>query len=334
MSLAQPKYRAASSPWTDAEGQIRVHTETVTPVLRRILVPLDGSPLAECALGHAAELAAAAVARLVLVRAAASSHHLHLGQPNHHQEDAESYLVQVRRGLQGTGLSIDIAAPAGQIPQAPLTEIADQKPDLIVMTSHGHSGPRYTVLGGVADAVIAAGQAPVLLQRQSAVENAPAFRSLVGQNVLVLLDGSALAEAALPVALELARVLKSELVLFKAIEVYSVPYAVPTELMTAPDVDVQLAWDASFDVKEAESYLGLVARRLNRQAPDTAVHTRVQVGHLIEQVVAFDSAASIGLIVTATHARSGLAEALRGGTTAHGLLRATTCPLVLVHPTL
>jgi nucleotide-binding universal stress UspA family protein len=101
--------------------------------------------------------------------------------------------------------------------------------------------------------------------------------------------------------------------------------------MTVPGVDVQLAWDASFDMKEAEAYLSLVTKRLNRQGPGTAIHAQVQVGELIEQVLAFESAANIALIVMATHGRSRLAEALRGSTV-HDMLQATPCPLVIVHP--
>jgi nucleotide-binding universal stress UspA family protein len=300
-------------------------------MLRLILVPLDGSPFAEHALEHAAELATAAHARLVLVRTADSPHHPHLRQPDHRQDHAELYLEQVRRRMQQTGVSAEISAPHGQVPEVLLAEIAHQKPDLIVMTSHGDSAPGHSALGGVAEAVVATGQAPVLLLPHSSTEDAPSFRSLVGRKVMVLLDGSALAETALPVVLELARVLNSELILFKAVGVYSVPYAVPTELMTVPGVDVQLAWDASFDVKETEAYLSLVTQRLNRQGPGTAVHAQVQVGELIEQVRAFESAANIGLIVMATHGRSRLAEALRGSTV-HDIMQATPCPLVIVHP--
>jgi nucleotide-binding universal stress UspA family protein len=299
--------------------------------LRRILVPLDGSPLAEHALERAAELATVAGAGLVLVRPADDSHHLHLGRPNHHQEQAELYLEQVRRRMPQTGVSAEISAPRGQLPEVLLAEIAHQHPDLIVMTAHGDSGPGHTALGAVAEAVVTTGQAPVLVLPHSSAEDAASFRSLVGRKVMVLLDGSALAETALPVALELARVLNSELILFKAVGVYSLPYAVPTELMTVPGVDVQLAWDASFDVKETEAYLSLVTKRLNRQGPGAAIHAQVQVGELIEQVLALQSAANIGLIVMATHGRSRLAEALRGSTV-HDMLQATPCPLVIVHP--
>jgi nucleotide-binding universal stress UspA family protein len=252
-------------------------------VLQRIVVPLDGSPLAARALKQAAELATVAGARLV-----------------------------------------PMAVSHGHQPERLLAEIARQQPDLIVMSTH-------TSLGSLAEAVVAAGEAPVLLLHQDAVVAQSNFRSLVGQRVLVLLDGSAQAETALSVAAELAHVLDGELVLFKAVDVYSVPYAVPTELMTEPDVDVQLAWDASFDVKEAQDYLSLLRNRLNREAPDTSVQIQVQVGEFVQQVRTLEAGANIGLIVMAAHSRSRLAEALRGSAL-YSVLRATTYPLVVVQP--
>src|SRR3977135_1555197 len=107
--------------------------------------------------------------------------------------------------------------------------------------------------------------------------------------------------------------------------------------MSTPEVDVELAWDASFDVKEAEGDLSLLTQRLNRQAPDMSVHTRVQVGDLVEQVRGFDAAADrggesgIGLIVMASHGRTGWAGAV-WRITAHNVLRATSRPLVVIHP--
>jgi nucleotide-binding universal stress UspA family protein len=243
----------------------------------------------------------------------------------------------MRSHLHETGVGADVSVPPGHAPDALLAEVDRQKPDLIVLTSHGHSGFRHRLLGGVAEAVIAAGQAPVLLLRPLAMEKAPSFRPLLGRRVLVLLDGSALAEAALPIALELARVLKSELILFKAVAAYAMPYAVPSELMTEPDVDVQLAWDASFDVKEAEAYFSLVVNRLHRRAPETPIHTRIEVGDLVEQVRGFDSGADsgaeadIGLIVMSTHSRAGPVETLWPGKL-HHVLRSTARPLVVLHP--
>jgi nucleotide-binding universal stress UspA family protein len=271
-------------------------------MFRRIICTVDSSARSEHAVRYAAELAAAAEARLVLVRA---------DQPTHH-------------------------AGPGHAHDALLDEIDRQKPDLVIMTTDDHAGLRHALFGDVVDAVVAAGLAPVLLLRASVLESSSS-RTLLGRTLLVPLDGSALAETALPVALQLARALNSELMLCKAVVPSSVPYAVPEELMTVHDVDVQLAWEPSFDAKAAEAYLREVVVHLSHRAPDIVIHTRVHVGELVEQVRALDAAAvagtelHIGLIVMATHGRTGLSQALLGST-AHDVLWASDHLLVAVHP--
>jgi nucleotide-binding universal stress UspA family protein len=204
------------------------------------------------------------------------------------------------------------------------------------MTTGDHAGLRQALFGDVADAVVAAGLAPVLLLRQAVLESSTS-RTLLGRRLLVPLDGSALAETALPAALQLARALHGELILCKAVVASSAPYAVPEELMTVHDVDVELAWEPSFDVKAAEAYLSGVVDDLTHRAPEIVIHTRVQVGELVEQIRALDATAvagaepPIGPIVMATHGRTGLSQALLGST-AHDVLRATDHPLIVVHP--
>jgi nucleotide-binding universal stress UspA family protein len=204
------------------------------------------------------------------------------------------------------------------------------------MTTDGHSGLRHALFGDVADGVVAAGLAPVLLVWAELLESS-SNRTLLGRRLLVPLDGSALAETALPVALQLARALNGELILCKAVVPSVVPYAVPEELMTVHDIDVQLAWEPSVDVKAAEAYLSGVVNDLTHRAPGIVIHTRVQVGELVAQIRALDAAAvagtepPIGLIVIATHGRTGLSQSLLGGT-AHDVLRASDHPLVVVHP--
>jgi nucleotide-binding universal stress UspA family protein len=302
-----------------------------------VLVPLDGSESAERALAYAAELATAAGARLVLIRTAgADDHRLSQGADGGQPDEAQVYLQDLRSRLEQTGLVAEIAVPSGHAPAALLAEMDRQHPDLIVMTTHGRSSPRHQLLGSVAEAVVALGRAPVLLVRASSAD-ALSKPALAGHRLLVPLDGSALGEAALPVAVHLARVLKSELVLFRTVVKSSLPYAVPTELMTDPDVDVQLAWDPGMDVKSAEASLTWIADRLRHHAPDVTIHSRVEVGDVVERIRAIDSAPPagaeprIGLIVMATHGRTGLSQALLGST-ARTVLLGTEHPLVVVHP--
>src|SRR5579859_3339357 len=192
---------------THLTGHDAVSVQGDIQMLRRIMVPLDGSALGERALTYATELAAAADATLVLVPTALSDH-VHLSarwQPRRgRSRPVEAYLRNVGERLQQAGVSTEIAVLPGNTTEILLSEIKRQQPDLLVMAAVVHSGVRHMLFGSVVDAVVAGAHAPVLLVR---VPTSEPTTGLSGDPVLVLLDGSTTAEAALPVARELARVL-------------------------------------------------------------------------------------------------------------------------------
>ena len=147
------------------------------PSLRRILVPLDGSPLAAQALPLAAELAASAGAELLLLQvllpftelvpALAPTGRMLQVPPDvldAEREQARQYLASeaaaTRPGLRVTPL-VEFGYPAETI----LHEAERQRADVIVMATHGYSGLRRWVLGSVADKVLHAAHAPLLLVR-------------------------------------------------------------------------------------------------------------------------------------------------------------------------
>jgi nucleotide-binding universal stress UspA family protein len=150
--------------------------------LDTILVPLDGSTLAESALPRAAEIAATAGARVVLVRAVLA-HTFPGGDPIDAQvaviKDAEAYLADVATRLRTLGVgdvrpSVWYGAPAAAIVDAAEFNHAD----LIVMMTHGRSGLGRLVMGSVAESVLRATTTPILLLRESgAPVEAPAGRA-------------------------------------------------------------------------------------------------------------------------------------------------------------
>ena len=280
-------------------------------MLRRILVPLDGTTLTERALPYATELAKALGGSVVLVPATEPRPHLLGGQ---HLEDARAYLTGQVQRLQATGLTAELAAPRDRAPDGVVSEVRHQQPHLVVVaTGHPRLGSR--LFGSLAEAIIAAQVAPVLLVG----EHVPAGQSrppLRGTRVLVPLDGSALGEAALPTARELARTLQGQLVLFQAVAPPVVPYAVPTELEADPELDVELAWEPSSALREARAYLHLVASRLARQADGLPIDVQVRLGGLTDQIrlLQAEDAPDLGLIVMAAHGRHGLGRLLLGST--------------------
>ena len=134
----------------------------------RILVPLDGSALAEAALPSAASLASADT--VVILMRAAEAHTMPCGDPTAAQVDAvreaEEYLAGVAARLQLNGVK-NIATSVWYGPAAPAIVDAARlrKVDLIVMSTHGRSGLGRLILGSVAESVLRGTTTPILLRR-------------------------------------------------------------------------------------------------------------------------------------------------------------------------
>lgn len=139
---------------------------------KKILVTLDGSPLAEKVLPHARQIAQKFGAELILlhvVRWPPISKSLEASQITEDQElaarEAESYLESVQEGLTAAGVTVRYAIVKGQ-PAAEIVDYAElEKVDLIAMSTHGRSGLSRWVLGSVAERVLRAAPCPVLLIR-------------------------------------------------------------------------------------------------------------------------------------------------------------------------
>ncbi len=147
----------------------------------RIVVPLDGSALAEKALPQAVELARATGTPMYLVRVLDFSYLAKLsGYPIHgaHVEAsafqqalrdehnaAEAYLAAKKAELEGQGITVETALFNGS--PAPEIVAAAKPDDLIVMTTHGRGGLARWFLGSVAEAIVRKSSGPVMIVRAS-----------------------------------------------------------------------------------------------------------------------------------------------------------------------
>jgi len=137
--------------------------------LNKILVPLDGSTLAEDALPAACDFADRDGATISLLRAAEA-----MTRPGGDTVDAqvmavreaEEYLASVVRRLEDKGVRrVETHVWYGP-PAAAIVEAATvQKADLIVMSTHGRSGLGRLVLGSVAESVLRGTTVPILIVR-------------------------------------------------------------------------------------------------------------------------------------------------------------------------
>ncbi|MBI1847940.1 MAG: universal stress protein [Candidatus Rokubacteria bacterium] len=142
--------------------------------LDKVLVPLDGSGLAEAALWKAIELAGDSQPTLVLLRAAEAFTFPGSDPVDAQVEavrEAEEYLAHIATRVRNTGFKrvethVWYGPAAGSIVEAARVQGAD----LIVMSTHGRSGLGRLILGSVAESVLRGTQVPILMVR---AEGAP-----------------------------------------------------------------------------------------------------------------------------------------------------------------
>jgi nucleotide-binding universal stress UspA family protein len=143
-------------------------------VCQRILVPLDGSPVAEQILPTITTLAQALGAQLILFQVPIAhvsgwmtgEWYLPVqGVLETAEGDAQAYLRGVAEDLKEQGLDVAIATGMGSVANC-IVEYADaNQVDLIAMCTHGRTGLARWALGSVADRVLRAANTPVLLVR-------------------------------------------------------------------------------------------------------------------------------------------------------------------------
>jgi nucleotide-binding universal stress UspA family protein len=147
-------------------------------MLKRILVPLDGSLLAESALAVAARVAQASDGSIVLVRVIgvpttytpyiygpdmAQSPSLAQDLLDTEQENAEKYMAEIARLDILSGIKVEPIIIPGTAGMAILNTVNEENVDLIVMSSHGETGFKRLALGSVAQHVSRHSTVPVLV---------------------------------------------------------------------------------------------------------------------------------------------------------------------------
>ena len=294
-------------------------------MLDNILVPLDGSPASEAALAYAQVLARRASANLILVRAVAGRRLSNnpVGQLQAVCE-AEEYLARLAAALESSGLTVQTGVPFGASPASWIVEeIELRHVGLVVMATHDRVGPDRWLHGSVAEAVVNRTATPILLVREvDGQDLAPRFDQ--EEPVLIVpLDGSELAEAALPIARELARLIAARVVLVGVVP--------PVGQMIAVEGGVAAVTESAYTRTEldAQAYLEAAVARLG--AAPVAVETWVRTGDPATQIASVADEYGAAAVVMATHGRTGVIRTLLGSV-AGGVLHRSATPVLLIHP--
>lgn len=145
---------------------------------RRMLVPLDGSEVAETILPFAEQVAGPLDAEVVLLRVIEPLSPVELVATagvvapdafTLRDIEAEKYLSEIQRRLSKKGLRVRTRVALGGTPSEEiLAAVQATNADLIAMTTHGRSGLGRALFGSVAESVLRASAVPVLVVRMPA----------------------------------------------------------------------------------------------------------------------------------------------------------------------
>ena len=284
---------------------------------KRILIPLDGSSLAEQALPYALTFAKKGYSELVLIqvhepilsgRAAAMMAERKI------RLEAELYLNQIARRIQANNIQVKSTIVVGAAPGEILRFAEKQQINLIAMSKRGQSGVTRWLIGGVAERVLRRARMPVLIV-PAVDEQALKLHGAVYRRILVPLDGSPLAEGALSHGIALAGCFQAELVL-----VY-VGRSSPDVENGAAEVQRNLQGSVNAD------YL----TDLVQGAENKGIRTRAVrlTGRPEREIVRYSESNQVDLIVMSTHGMANKPSLLLGSV-AGRVTRGANIPLLLI----
>ena len=284
-----------------------------------ILVPLDGSTLAEQALPWAATVARATAGQIRLVEAIGlPMGEDFIGSLDELQAGASDYLngqaEQVGRDYGLTASAVTSIGPAATII---LVEASSGGVGYIAMSTHARDGLRRAVLGSVAEHVLRESPVPVYLLPAAALGH----ELSAVKRIVIPLDGSALSQSVLEPAAAFAQQLGATITL---IRVYEPPEGTVFDEHGAMVRSV----DQEVDRIEclADQYMAPLVRQLQRLGVEA--NSTSELGHeTANDIVRLAEAAEADLIVMATHGRSGL-DRLRHGSVTEQVLRHSHIPLL------
>jgi nucleotide-binding universal stress UspA family protein len=287
-------------------------------MLNRILVSLDGSGLGELALVYAEELATVFNSETHLVSVPE-------GRTAEYRRLIQVYLdkmaEQLRLGLDKATATVKPVILDGNPADKILEYSQQQKMDLIITVSHGHSGILPWTMGSTAYKIVHGARVPVLLVRAATVKK-KRWPTNVFSKILLPLDGSAASEQALPYAIEMATKLKSEPTLLSVVEPGQRVHTIGGQDY------VQFSEQFVSAMKgELAAYLAKTVKKFEEK--NIQVRSELRLGNAAEEIIKLAKQGRMRLIVMTSHGKSGLREWVFGSVS-NKVLHSSKTPLLLV----
>lgn len=297
-------------------------------MFKHILVPLDGSLLAQAALPAAAYLSRKfnAIVTLVHIIEKNAPREIH-GQPHLRDAvEAAAYLKKISRQWFPQGLRIEChvhTTEVDNVAESIVQHTGELDLDLIVMCSHGRGRALHLILGNMAQKVISMGSIPVLIARPG--ENEEEVTTFSCTAVLTPLDGDLDHEQALPVVRILAKTCLASISLAMVVPRFGSLSGQMT--VTSRFLPGTMSRMLELSVQNAEAYLKSLADVLISEGFNASAHVRR--GDPANIIVAIARQLQADVIVLATHGKSGM-EAFWAGSVAHKVCSQCRIPILLI----
>jgi nucleotide-binding universal stress UspA family protein len=278
----------------------------------RMLIPLDGSQVAEQVLPYARSLAKALTIPVELLEVVDPEVLNLLANPAQGRyidsllaertASCKTYLAGIARSFQGA--RVQCFTDSGKAEEVIIEKAAADKETLVVMATHGRSGIQRWLLGSVAEKVLHGAANHLLLVR--AREEGQIDREAALTTAIVPLDGSPLAEQVLPCVVDLAKKAKLKVVLMRA---YALPPAVTADEYGTYTEEIIKQLEA-----EALDYLAQKAKEVKGKGVEN-VESIAGFGYGAEEIIKIGRQTPDNLIAMCTHGRSGIKRWVLGSVT-------------------
>jgi nucleotide-binding universal stress UspA family protein len=293
-------------------------------MFKHLLVPLDGSKLAEVSLPAAALLSQKLDAQVTLIHVIEQDAPQAIHGDRHltNEEDACRYLDQIATTrFQPDRVQSHVHTEKVQdVARSIVEHTGELTPDLIVMCAHGEGGLHDFVVGSIAQQVIGRGKTPILLIQPGQEAQTRTFAK-----ILVALDDDPAHVGALTVAAELAQKMGAALHLLTVVQT----------LGTLSGERAATGWmlpgatRAMLDMHEETLGEHLEELAVPWRKAGLTVTTEVRRGDPAQQIVADGVANRADLIVLATHGKSGMG-AFWSGSVGSKVVSGSTLSLLLI----
>ncbi|HLF94644.1 MAG TPA: universal stress protein [Planctomycetota bacterium] len=284
-------------------------------MIRRILVPLDGSAMSEAILPEVVRLVRRRESEVVLVSAeppvvTEDSALIATVAP----EGATEYLLAIRERLEARHVRARILEQRGTPTDVILRVAREQRASMIAMATHGRTGLTRLILGSVAEEVLRRSPVPVFLVRPSSsyelAKAVPEEDPL--RRILVPVDGSGLQGAVVPHALAFAKRFEARVVLLRVLE------PMFEKDTRGFEEELETARHALREVAFAVAAAGVPCLTL------------LEEGGAAKTILSITRAHEIDLIAMATHGRRGISRLVSGSVTEE-VLRDAPVPMLIVN---